>query len=429
MSKETKSLLCGVFAGLVLGILVSLEIQRGQRPKESAMVGRTVRIRHDKTPSRAIEQASVRTPEGDGTNGTASPEPPPEGVTAIPITPSCSITFSAPFVKALRQMKAEGESWDVLVNMVVAEFNRQRVILVNAVHRKLERGEMDFEESQDFFHARNEPLGKAVAQILGDECFRHWDKQRLLRSVTTGGYSLTAAESEELYRIEKEHELRITELNRAKENGEIDPLDFESQRSQAEEKYQKERAELVNEDHKGRGESEHDSRLAVLKSMTRDLNLTPQQLNELSDVTRKHIQAERELLFLHDDAARAEKERALQATAENDFLRILGPQGVAELKKANDFHYQTMKQYQELWRLTDSDVNHLYEVFAKHEKTVEDYQKQAKPSVVVDAEGNEQPAPDQYLLGLNQELRTELLRYLGEERFRRFKAAGLVPED
>ncbi len=326
-------------------------------------------------------------------------------------------------------MKAEGESWDVLVNMVVAEFNRQRVILVNAVHRKLERGEMDFEESQDFFHARNEPLGKAVAQILGDECFRHWDKQRLLRSVTTGGYSLTAAESEELYRIEKEHELRITELNRAKENGEIDPLDFESQRSQAEEKYQKERAELVNEDHKGRGESEHDSRLAVLKSMTRDLNLTPQQLNELSDVTRKHIQAERELLFLHDDAARAEKERALQATAENDFLRILGPQGVAELKKANDFHYQTMKQYQELWRLTDSDVNHLYEVFAKHEKTVEDYQKQAKPSVVVDAEGNEQPAPDQYLLGLNQELRTELLRYLGEERFRRFKAAGLVPED
>jgi hypothetical protein len=427
MRKELRFFLCGTLAGIVLGAVAASMIPRRQHNEQFGTTTKLAATRRKATQVSLIApQSSVQIPDASEQASTNGPR---LEFTSISITPSCSMKFSAPFVNALREMKAGGESPDVLVNTVVAEFNRQRVILVNAVHRKLERGEIDFDESQDFFHARNEPLGKAIAEILGDDCFRHWDKQRLLRSVTTGGYKLNAAESDELYRIEKEHEQRNAELTRTKENGELDPMDFEAQRSKAEEEYQKERAELVNEEHKGRGDSEHDSRLAVLKSMTRDLNLTPQQLNELSDVTRKNIQAERELLFLHDDAARAEKERALQATAENEFLRILGPQRVAELKRANDFHYQTMKQYQELWRLTDSDVNHLYEFFASHEKTVEDYQKQAKPSVVVDAEGNEQPAPDQYLLGLNQELQAKLLRYLGEERYRRFKAAGLVPED
>jgi len=47
-----------------------------------------------------------------------------------------------------------------------------------------------------------------------------------------------------------------------------------------------------------------------------------------------------------------------------------------------------------------------------------------------EAQGEQESAKlDSYEQGVMHQLQAELLRFLGDERFRRFKAAGLVPGD
>src|ERR1051326_3363268 len=179
MRKDLRLLLIGTFAGLVLGVLVTLRIQHRQQSARSTVAA--VVANHDgRTP---LEGSGLSTPKqsgqawgGDETNTGDSVTSSSDGVTAIRITPACSITFSAPFAKAMQELKAAGEPPDVLVNIVVAEFNRQRRDLANAVNRKLRSGELEPEESQEFFHSRNEPIGQAITQLLGENSFRYWDK-------------------------------------------------------------------------------------------------------------------------------------------------------------------------------------------------------------------------------------------------------------
>jgi hypothetical protein len=430
MSKETRFLLWGVFAGLVLGLFVAFAIQRRQRSLSAT--ADAIATKHTSgtriTGSLPVPRPSVQLHDTNLTDVIASTGSSTDGVTAIGITPSCSITFSAPFVAAMRELKASGESPDLLVNLVGAEFNRQRRDLVNAVHQKLDRGELDFEESQEFFHSRNEPLGKAIAEILGEDGFRYWDKQRLLRSVATSGYTLTTAESDELYRIEKEHEQRNAKLTKARDDGELDPLDYEAQRGKSDEQYQQERAKIVKEG-RGRGENEAVNIVPALKSQTKELNLTPQQLADMVESVRRISQATERLDM--QDASYADKQRALEAEAERDLIRILGPQGYADFKKVNDHRYQTMKQYQEVWRLSDTDVNYLYETFAKHDKAIEDHNAHSPPIPEGEQAGKETSGTeiDEFARAQKLQLETDLLQFLGEERFRRFKAAGLVSQD
>jgi hypothetical protein len=436
MRKETRFLLWGMFAGLVLGIVVTLTVQYRQR--RACPMATATANRHSATPKTmlkdngATEIGSVLQARADGLNrSVSSVGSVADDSVAIRITSSCSITFSAAFAKVVRDLKAAGEPPDLVVNMVVAEFNRQWRDQMNAVNRKLRSGQLDQEESQEFFSSRTDALGETITEVLGEDSFAYWDKQRLLRSVSTGGYTLSAAESNELYRVEKEREQRNRELTRARDNGELDPLDYEEQSKKSEEQYQQERAKLLPEDRRARATDEEDNLLAALKQQTRGLNLSPQQLAELVDATRKNLVAMQGLESL-EPAGHAEKLQALEAALESEWIRILGAQGYADFKKASDYRYQTMKRYQEVWLLSDNDINYLYQTFAKYDKSIEERNAKTPPvSESTDAEGKENSSAqtDNFADDMRQQLEAELLRSLGEERFRRFKAAGLIPQD
>ncbi len=314
------------------------------------------------------------------------------------------------------------------MNLVVAEFQRQWRDQVNAVNRKLRSGNFDFDESQEFFHNRNDALGEAVAALLGDDGFEHWNKQRLLRSAASE-FVLTTAESDRLYRVEKQHEEHVRDLTQAREDGKLDPLDYNEQRKTLDDDYQKERAALLTQ---GRREVEGDNLIAGLKSETRHLNLSAQEFAELVQAARKNMEAEQELESAPKDASYADKRRVLDLAAESDLTRILGSQRFEDLKKGNDFRYQQMKQYQQLWQLSDGDITYLYQKFVTFDKSLEDHRIRAPQTLeTTDAESKDSPVvqTDPFEHDARQQLETDLLQYLGEQRLQRFKAAGLVPQN
>src|ERR1041384_2962784 len=243
MSREMRFLLCGAFAGLLLGVLLSFAIQRGQQSGRRVTETRARNPRGE-MPKNDIAGASQPTANVE-TRGVATQS---EESIAIQLIPTVSFGFSTAFVQAVREMKAAGESPDVLVNLVVAEFTRQWRDQMKQLNRKASAGEIDNEQRQEFFSGRQDAIGKAVAEILGQDGFIHWDKQRLLMKAHAQDYKLTAAESDALYQIEKEHEDRNLELNALLSDGEIDPLTCDEQRRKCEEQYQRDRSKFVTED-------------------------------------------------------------------------------------------------------------------------------------------------------------------------------------
>jgi hypothetical protein len=429
MRKEFRFLLCGICAGLVLGLLTAIAIQRKQLSLQPTVDATATGRREAKARTAAdngVATMSAQAPIGMDRAFASSND----SVT-IQIVPSSSLNFSMPLVKALRDLKAAGEPEDVLVNLVVAEFNRQWRDQMKIINQKRRNGEIDNEESQDFFSEREDAIGKTVAELLGQDSFVYWDKQRLLRKGGATGYKFTEAESDALYRIEKEHEDRKLELNGLRNAGEIDPLDFEEENAKSDERYQQLRSKLLTEGRRLHEEGVTVDLRAQIKEQTRQLNLSPQELDALADVAFKNLQASQRMEVSDTNVeSRIAKEEAAEAATEHEFMRILGPQRFAELKKMDDNRYQEMKHYQEVWQLTDNDVNYLYEIFVKYDKAIQAHNAQVSTTSQTSTEGNEPnlKQTDDFQKTQQQHLEAELLRFLGEDRLRRFKAAGLIPQ-
>jgi len=120
----------------------------------------------------------------------------------------------------------------------------------------------------------------------------------------------------------------------------------------------------------------------------------------------------------------------VEAAAEREWMRILGPQRFADFKKANDNRYQPCIGIKTVGAFR-CRVNSLYETFAKYDKAIREHRIQTPPAPTnPEQQAEEQSAKvDSYEKSLTQELEAELLRLLGDDRFGRFKAAGLLPQD
>src|SRR5437016_360078 len=98
MRKDLRLLLIGTFAGLVLGVLVMLRIQRREQSVRSTSAA-VATNHHGKTPLKESGMPPPNLPgkirDGNVTNRTDSVARLPDDVAAIHITPAYSITFSA----------------------------------------------------------------------------------------------------------------------------------------------------------------------------------------------------------------------------------------------------------------------------------------------------------------------------------------------
>lgn len=445
MKKETRFLLSGILAGLVAGVTAAFTIDywlaHVARTSASLPVVHSSRTPAESAGGSPGEVGQRSQPAEDLTNLAGSAVEPADAAVVIQVTPTHSITFSAPFVNAMRELKAAGESPDLVVNLVRFSYTRQWMDLTKEIRGKEGDPTFNEDEAREMM-SRENVFHESVAAIIGEDSFTAYDKQRVLKMrLGPAGYSLTEAESNELYRIEKEHEQRNAELTRATSAGEIDPFDAAQQRQKLEEAYQQDRARLVPDraEAPSMGVGRQDNVSAIVKQQTQGLNLTPQQLADLTEVTQRKLLAYRELqqsaMSATNDIAREQviaKEQELDAAAERDWERILGSEGYADYKKANDYRYQQMKRYQQHWQLSDGDINNLYQTYMRHEKAVEQFTSQFPPT---SQGGDAKPDPEvtarveAFAKDDNKGLQTELLQLLGEDRYKRFQAAGLAPRD
>jgi hypothetical protein len=325
MRKELRFLFFGILAGSIAGVALMLATHQRHRGESTCSdansISRESQMRVGPAPQTSLQITNQAQTGVIDTNAT-------DDSISIEVAGGRSLNFTPAFVKAMRDLRLAGVSPETLATVVTAEFNRQWRDQMNIIREKVRRGELGQDESQDFFHSRNERLGQSLAAIAGDEAFLLWDQQRIIRTVAAAsGLQLTEIQSNALYRVAKEHEQRLTALEAARGAGQIDPLDYKEQRRKLEEQWQQARKMMISADHQPEEVQADIGIEAGLRAATRELNLTPQQFAALLEATQKNAL---ELQKLERNESRTnmadflERQQAVEAQQEQDYVRILG---------------------------------------------------------------------------------------------------------
>lgn len=420
MRREIRFLLGSVFTGLVVGVVTTLAIQYANTRLVPVASAATVDQRDipRETDSASLDHSAFQTSASRADSLMSSTGNVSDAALEIQVTTNMVIGFSAPFVKAMRGLMATGEPLDEVENLINTEFER--------IWAKTDESTfVTADEEAEFYRRKTNIFQESMTGLLGAEAFASWDKEDSLRSIPSG-YSLTTSQSNDIYRLHKEQIARNDQLERAQHSGEIDTLDYNEHIAMSAKQYEE---ELTNVLANAQIIQPPDTLPARVQAETQGLNLTPQQLADLIDVERKHEQAQ-ETFEPKDPNDAGDPQRLLSADedAEQAWSRILGPQVYTDFNRRNDYAYQQMKQYQKRWNLSDADIDYLEQELNGYYKVVKEHRALAVSNTQGGQTATAGDSPvDNFETSLTEQLRTDVAQSFGEDRLKRFQAAGFIP--
>jgi hypothetical protein len=108
--------------------------------------------------------------------------------------------------------------------------------------------------------------------------------------------------------------------------------------------------------------------------------------------------------------------QAIQAARDAEYERILGPQGMAEWQKQQDYQYKQMIKYATAWQLSKADADFVYEAQRQYRQAVQDAAK--NPGTYT--------ARAEELRTLGEQAAQNVQNYLGADRYAKLKKAGAI---
>jgi hypothetical protein len=107
---------------------------------------------------------------------------------------------------------------------------------------------------------------------------------------------------------------------------------------------------------------------------------------------------------------------------------VLGTNIFDTLQKQQDIGYSRMKKYENIWELDDRKIDYVYGTVRYYEKSVQDYQSQAR---ALEAQGQSVDwiAVNKNLQQFAQQTRQALQNYLGQDSFNKMQRNGVFQFD
>ena len=153
-------------------------------------------------------------------------------------------------------------------------------------------------------------------------------------------------------------------------------------------------------------------------SQFQDLLKAQQQLNERRSELDKQFQ---------DDPSStdyAEQIKALDEARDQEYQRVLGTNVFDTFQKEQDLGYAKMKKYENIWGLDDNTIDCVYGSIKYYEKSVQDYQAQAR---ALEAQGQsvDWDAVNNNLQQFAEQTQQTLQNYLGQDNFNKMQRNGI----
>jgi hypothetical protein len=262
---------------------------------------------------------------------------------------------------------------------------------------------------------------------LGEAGFKQWDEEHLLREANIGNTQLTAAEADAIYDLKKKLQQRRWDLQQARVDGEMDEAEIDDATDKAYSEFNRQMKTLLGDERYAASQGLNDGVANLQQDLAKvnpsgpqfqDLLKAQQQFNERRSDLDKQFQ---ENPSSPDYAVQL---KALDDARDQEYQRVLGTNIFDTFQKEQDIGYSKMKKYENIWGLDDNKIDYVYGTIRYYEKSVRDYQAQAK---ALESQGQsvDWDAAKKNLQQFAQQTQQTLQSYLGADSFNKMQRNGV----
>jgi len=264
---------------------------------------------------------------------------------------------------------------------------------------------------------------------LGEQGFRQWDHENMLRETDPGKVELTAAETQVAYGAWKKLQQRELELKKARVDGAMDEADITDAHDKAFAEFNQQMKALLGDERYAKSQQTDDETAAgSLRQEFSQANPTDSQFQQLLQAQQqwneRRSQIDKQFQDDTSSTAYTEQVKALDAERDAQYQSVLGTNVFSALQKEQDPGYSKMKKYETIWGLDDNSIDSIYGTLKYYEKSVSDYQTQVH---ALEASGQvvDQNAVNKSLQQFSQQIQQSLRNYLGPDRFKQLQQNGV----
>lgn len=364
----------------------------------------------------------------------SSPDSPDATAGAVHVEAPIATAVSTNHTPANREQwldslrRAGAPDW-LLAGVVTTDFENRWGDKRRELQKRYDRGEISDDDMARFDQQHDIELEKELRGSLGDEGFRQWDKQNLMRMYGFDKLNLTSAESDSLYQLRKDLDRKQREAELALRNGDIDNADFNDQQTAAQQAYDKQLKALLGDDRYTAMQSGDDELKGALRRTLKNLNATDTQFQAMLDAQSQWNQRRADLDRQLQDAQNQGKSfedqmKAIDAARDQEYQRLLGTNGFNQMQELQDGRYQTMKRYENAWQLSDNDIDYLYKTLQYCQASIQEYQQKVQ-AAEKNGETIDWPEVQRRIKEFSDQTLVTVHDYLGDDRFNRLKRNDL----
>jgi hypothetical protein len=305
--------------------------------------------------------------------------------------------------QSLQKLRDAGLSHDVLAGVVIAEFDRRWQQELREFERRYAAGAVDENERARFEARREAEQEKALRSALGEAGFQRWDKDYNLRDLDLVKLQLSSAQTDALYQLRTERTRQDRTLAETLRNGQIDEATYNEQEAAIQREYDQQFKMVVGDERYEALQNSEAEMRGSWRQKLKNLHSADSQVDAMVAIERNWNQQRAELERQAEAApaqrkAYEEQMRALDASRDLEYQRVLGTHDFDQLQKNLDGRYQLLQRNAKIWSLSDIDIDYIY-------SSVQHYPEQDQRS--------------------RDQIEQSLSSYLGPQRFERLKKNAL----
>lgn len=346
--------------------------------------------------------------------------------------PYSELKSSADWRQWLDQLRASNVPTPVLARLAEAGFEDAWQERQSQTYNAYMKGDVDTDGLAAFDIKHDREKENDMRAVLGDEDFKRYDMELVLRSLPLHDIVLSPSESNSLYEIEKKLQHQAQALNEMKLKGQIDPSDYEArqQKIQAERDDQV-KALLGNQRFLAMYPPPNEAADELRKGLQTIEMPTNVSFNALVDIqnhwNERRAEAQARLQDAKTQIANSEDElQRITSDLDVEFARVLGTNATVTAQRESDPRYQTMKRYAEQWSLKNAEIDYVFRVIQYYEKARETYQQQLQ-STEAKGEPVDWNAAKENIQQFGQLTQQTIQSYLGPSRFNQLVLNNLLP--
>jgi hypothetical protein len=264
---------------------------------------------------------------------------------------------------------------------------------------------------------------------LGEAGFKLWDQERLLREANIGRIPLTAAEADAIYGAKKKLQQRQWDFEQARIDGTLDDAQINDATDKAYAEFNQQMKSMLGDERYAQSQGLGDDSAATnLRQDLAKANPSDSQFQELltaqQQLDARRSEIDKQFQDNPSSPDYAAQLKALDDARQQEYQRVLGTNIFDNLQKEQDIGYSKMKKYENIWGLDDSKIDYVYGTIKYYEKSVQDYQAQAR---ALESQGQsvDWEAAKKNLQQFAQQTQQSLQTYLGPDSFSKMERNGV----